>query len=77
MTEGRQVVGLFRDRGQARLAVAAARRLGLGVQAADELLEDAEGVHVALLATAQPEHVRQLLLEYGAYRATVLEPGAG
>jgi hypothetical protein len=71
MTDAHQVTGLFRDRGQAGLAVAAARRQGLDVQAPDELVEDASGVHVVVRTSGAPEDARSLLLTYGAYSATV------
>ena len=75
VAESRQVVGIFRDRGQARLAVAEALRLHLDVQAPHALVEDAAGVHVTLHTTGQVEDARRLLLEYGAYSASVQEPG--
>lgn len=71
MADYRQVVGLFRDRGQARLAVAEALRHGLDTPGSEALVEDAEGVHVILRTNGQPEAARRLLLEYGAYRAVV------
>ena len=67
MTELREITGLFRDRGQAKLAVAAARRQGLEVSAPGALVEDSAGVHVIVCTTGAPEDARQLLLEYGAY----------
>ena len=75
VAESRQVVGIFRDRGQARLAVAEALRQHLDVQAPRALVEDAAGVHVTLHTTEQVEDARRLLLEYGAYSASVQEPG--
>jgi hypothetical protein len=71
MTHVRQVVGVFRDRGQARLAVAAARRKGLDAPAPDALVEDADGVRVVLRTAGAPEAARQLLLDYGAYSASM------
>jgi hypothetical protein len=71
MTELREITGVFRDRGQAKLAVAAARRQGLDLRAPDALVEDAAGVHVILGTTGAPEEARQLLLEYGAYSASM------
>jgi len=71
MTDVHQVVGVFRDRGQARLAVTAARRKGLEAPAPDALVEDADGVHVILRTTGAPEDARQLLLDYGAYGASM------
>ena len=76
MPESRWIAGIFRDRGQARLAVAEARRQGLDVQEQELLTEDADGVHVLLHTTGDVEDARRLLLEYGAYRASVQEPGA-
>jgi hypothetical protein len=70
-------VGIFRDRGQAGLAVAEALRQTLDVQTPDALVKDAEGVHVILHTTGQVEDARRLLLQYGAYSASVLEPGPG
>jgi hypothetical protein len=75
VVDTRRVVGIFRDRGQAKLAVAAALRLALDVQAPHALVEDADGVHVVLHTTGQPEDARRLLLEYGAYSASVRESG--
>jgi hypothetical protein len=75
VAESRQVVGIFRDRGQATLAVAEALRQHLDVQAPHALVEDAAGVHVTLHTTGQVENARRLLLEYGAYSASVQEPG--
>ncbi len=71
MTELREITGVFRDRGQAKLAVAAARRQGWDVPAPDALVEDAAGVHVILGTTGAPEDARQLLLQYGAYSASM------
>ena len=71
MTETHQVTGLFRDRGQAVLAVAAARRQGLDVEMPDDLVEDASGVHVVLSTAGGTDDARSLLLTYGAYSATV------
>jgi len=75
MVKFRQVVGIFRDRGQARLAVAEALLQALDVHAPDALVEDADGVHVILNTTGQIDDARRLLLEYGAYSASVQEPG--
>ena len=71
MTDFRQVVGVFRDRAQARLAIAAAQRKGLDVPAPDTLVEDAAGVHVILHTTGALDDARQLLLDYGAYSASI------
>jgi hypothetical protein len=71
VTHVHDVVGVFRDRGQARLAVAAARRKGLDAPGPDALVEDAAGVHVVLRTTRAPEDARQLLLDYGAYRTSM------
>jgi hypothetical protein len=53
------------------MAVAAALRKGLDVHEPDALVEDADGVHVVLRTTGAPEDARQLLLEYGAYSASM------
>jgi hypothetical protein len=37
----------------------------------DALVEDAAGVHVILRITGAPEPARQLLLDYGAYSASI------
>ena len=71
MTNVHEIVGVFRDQCQARLAVEAARREGLDVPAADALVEDAAGVHVVVSTTGAPEDARQLLLDYGAYRTSM------
>ncbi len=60
MTDLHQVEGLFRDRGQANLGQAAARRQGLDVPAHDDLLEDAAGVHLILRTTGSIDKARQL-----------------
>jgi hypothetical protein len=75
VAESHLIVGIFRDRGQARLAVAEALRQHLDVQAPHALVEDAAGVHVVLHASGQVEDARRLLLEYGAYSASVYAPG--
>ena len=75
MADFQQVVGVFRDRGQAELARAAARRKGWEVPEADALVEDAAGVHVRLRTSGPPEDARQLLLRYGAYSAVISQPG--
>jgi hypothetical protein len=75
--ESRRVVGVFRDRSQAKLAVAEALRQAMDVQAPHALVEDADGVHVILQATGQLEDARRLLLEYGAYCAFGARPRSG
>ena len=72
MADIRQVEGLFRDRGQARLALAAARRQGFDVPTPDKLVEDAAGLHVVLGTSRAPEDACQLLLDYGAHSASVI-----
>jgi hypothetical protein len=74
MTDVREIAGVFRDRDQAKLAAAAARRQGLEVPAPEDLVEDAAGVHVILGTTGVPEDARQLLLECGAYSASMSYP---
>jgi hypothetical protein len=37
----------------------------------DQLVSDAEGVHVVIRTPDAPEAARALLLEYGAYSATI------
>jgi hypothetical protein len=71
MTNLHVVDGVFRDRRQAELAVAAARHKGLDVPESDALVEDAAGLHVVLRTTGLPEEARQLLLDYGAYNAVI------
>ena len=72
MDDSHNVAGLFRDRGQATLAVAAAQRKGLEVVGSpNDLPEDASGVHVVLRTTGSPDAARVLLLTYGAYAASV------
>ena len=51
--------------------MAAARRQGLDVPAPDALVEDAADVHVILGTSGAPEDARQLLLQYGAYSASM------
>lgn len=62
-----EIVGLFRDAGQAHLAVNALARKGLLVANPDDLLEDADGVHVRVRPGEREEDARVLLLRYGAY----------
>jgi hypothetical protein len=71
MTSSQQVVGVFRDRRQAELAIAAARRKGLDVPECEDLFEDAAGLHVVLRTTTAAAEARRLLLDYGAYSATI------
>jgi hypothetical protein len=71
MADVRQVVAVFRDRAQATLAVTEARRQGFDVSPPDALVEDAAGLHVILRITGAPEPARQLLLDYGAYSASI------
>jgi hypothetical protein len=71
VTNVHDVVGVFRHRGQARHAAAAAQRKGWHTPAPDALVEDADGVHVILHTTGAPEDARQLLLDYGAYSASM------
>ncbi len=62
-----EIVGLFRDAGQAHLAVTALARKGLLVASPDELQEDADGVHVRVRPGERLDEARELLLRYGAY----------
>jgi hypothetical protein len=71
MTNLHVVEGVFRDRGQAALAIAAARHRGLHVPECEDLFEDAAGQHVVLRTTTAAEEARRLLLDYGAYSATI------
>ena len=66
-----EVRGLFRDMGQARMAAIAAGRRGMDAANSDQLVSDAEGVHVVIRTPDAPEAARALLLEYGAYSATI------
>ena len=68
---------MFRDWTQARLAVVAACTGGLDAAPPDDLVEDAAGAFVTLCTTGEPEVARRLLLEFGAYIASVFQPGAG
>jgi hypothetical protein len=69
--EVHEVAGVFRDPAQARLAVEAARKQGIGTVDPDSMLQDAAGVHVNLRTSGSPDQARRLLLEYGAYSATI------
>ena len=71
MSDTHEVIGLFRDRNQARLAIAAAHREGLCVVEPDPHTADPDGVHVVLRTTGAAEDARVLLLTYGAYRASI------
>jgi hypothetical protein len=71
MTNVQQVVGAFRDRRQAELAIAAARRKGFEIPEADAVVEDADGLHVVLRTAGALEDARQLLLDYGAYSTVI------
>jgi hypothetical protein len=77
VVESRRVEGVFRDRGQAKQAVAAALRQALDVQTPHALVEDESGVHVILHTTRHVAQAVRLLLEYGAYSAAEREPGPG
>jgi hypothetical protein len=74
-SEVSEVVGVFRDLNQAWLAVDAARRRGMEVTDGDSLVQDTAGVHVSVRTGRSPEKARQLLLEYGAYSATITSRG--
>jgi hypothetical protein len=67
-----EVAGLFRDAGQARMAAQAARGRGMDAGNPDELPRDADGVHVLLKTSDEPEAARTLLLQYGAYSAKLV-----
>lgn len=72
MTESQHVVGVFRDRRQAELAIYAARRRGLAALVSNQPLDqDAPGFHVLLRGVGAPDELRELLLDYGAYTAGV------
>jgi hypothetical protein len=73
--EVHEVAGVFRDLTQARLAVEAARKRGMRPTDPDSITQDAAGVHVNVRTTGSPEEARRLLLEYGAYSATIASPG--
>jgi hypothetical protein len=70
-SEAHEVVGVFRDGDQAKLAVEAARKRGMETVDPDSMAQDAAGVHVSVRTTGSAEQARQLLLEYGAYSATI------
>jgi hypothetical protein len=70
-SEVHEVVAVFRDLNQARLAVESARRRGMQTTDSDRLVQDAAGVHVTMRTAGSPDRARQLLLEYRAYSATI------
>jgi hypothetical protein len=70
-SEVHEVGAVFRDLNQARLAVGAAHRRGMQTTDSDRLVQDAAGVHVTVRTAGLPDRARQLLLEYGAYSATI------
>lgn len=75
VNELREVTGTFRDASQARMAVEAARRRGLQTPDPASLPQDADGVHVSVQTAADVEDARRLLLEYGAYAASISQSG--
>jgi hypothetical protein len=54
------------------MAVDAAHRRGRDAGDPDQLVRDADGVHVSLRTPDSAEAARTLLLEYGAYSATIV-----
>jgi hypothetical protein len=70
MTELRQVVGVFRDRGQ-KPSRRASVTPSVNVPLPDALAEDTAGVHVILRITGAPDDACHLLLDYGAYSASI------
>jgi hypothetical protein len=67
-----QVAGIFRDPMQVRLALEAARKRGMETGEPDSMVQDAAGVHVSVHTSGSAEEARQLLLDYGAYSATIV-----
>jgi hypothetical protein len=54
------------------MAAQAARGRGMDAGDPDQLLRDADGVHVLVKTSEEPEAARTLLLEYGAYSAKIV-----
>jgi hypothetical protein len=71
-SELHEVAGLFRDLTEATLAVTAARKRGLETTDPANMDQDAAGFHLRVRTTGLADAVRQLLLAYGAYSATVV-----
>jgi hypothetical protein len=71
-TEMHQVAGIFRDPVQARLAVEAARKRGMATDGITSMVQDSAGTHVNVRTGGSAEEARALLLEYGAYSATIV-----
>jgi hypothetical protein len=67
-----EIAGVFRDLTQARLAINAARTRGMDTNDAANIVKDGAGFHVQVRTSSSPDAARQLLLEYGAYSATVV-----
>ncbi len=71
-TRMHEVASMFRDPTQARLAVEAARKRGMETDVPDSMVQDAAGVHVSVRTNGPVDEARQLLLDYGAYTATIV-----
>ncbi len=66
-----EVAGVYRDLTQARLGLKAARRRGMETTEDADIVQDTDGFHVRVRTSGSTDAARQLLLEYGAYSATV------
>ncbi len=67
-----EVAGVYRDLTQARLGLKAARRRGMETTEDADIVQDTDGFHVRVRTSGSTDAARQLLLEYGAYSATVV-----
>jgi hypothetical protein len=74
MSELHRVTGMFRDAGQARLAIDAARQKGMLPPDPDNLPQHASGVTVIIQTAGSVEDARHLLLAHGAYSAVISGP---
>jgi hypothetical protein len=70
--EVHEVAGVFRDLAQARLAVNAARKRGMHTDDPESIVQDGDGAHVRVRTSGSADASRELLLEYGAYSATIV-----
>ncbi len=67
-----EVAGVYRDLTQASLGLKAARRRGMETTEDSDIVQDRDGFHVRVRTNGSTDAARQLLLEYGAYSATIV-----
>ncbi len=76
MSGNDEVVGLFRDPGQAQMAANALQGQGMAVVDVEALPRDAAGTHVRVRTGGHADVAQRVLLRYGAYSAGVSPAGA-